>query len=359
MKTAWNCQILHSISDLEKLVDLEIIVWNLQPRDAVPSSLLHVIASNGGLTSGVFDGDALVGMALALPVPRGKRWVLWSHMAGVHPDYQGKGIGFALKQFQRAWALEHGYTSMSWTFDPLQPGNANFNLHQLKATSQIYHVNFYGELSDGINTGLPSDRLEVVWDLRQKQSKKVREVNDLQEANRLLWADEKDCPKLNASFDDALPFYFAEIPADLAALKQSAPDLALAWRLALREALQAAFARGYTATDFISWNDRKGYVLTQAQTWFLYVLECSDDTVYTGVTPDLGRRLKQHNQGRGAAYTSARLPVKMIAAWKFNNRSDAQKAELAFKKLSRPAKLDYVKTQRAFREALFVQDVPG
>ena len=75
--------------------------------------------------------------------------------------------------------------------------------------------------------------------------------------------------------------------------------------------------------------------------WFLYVLLCADETVYTGVTTSLERRLKEHNAGRGARYTSGRRPVRMIGAWTFEDRGAAQSAEAQFRMMTRRAKLQH------------------
>ena len=73
--------------------------------------------------------------------------------------------------------------------------------------------------------------------------------------------------------------------------------------------------------------------------WFLYVLECSDGTFYTGVTTDVSRRLNEHNTSqRGAKYTMTRRPVKLIHHKAYKSRSEAQKAEYAFKSLTRKKK---------------------
>ena len=74
-------------------------------------------------------------------------------------------------------------------------------------------------------------------------------------------------------------------------------------------------------------------------TWYMYVLECADDTLYCGSTNQLDRRIKQHQDGKGAKYTRGRLPVKMVFSMERANRSEAQKAEAAFKKLGRGQKL--------------------
>ena len=73
--------------------------------------------------------------------------------------------------------------------------------------------------------------------------------------------------------------------------------------------------------------------------WFLYILRCSDGTYYTGVTTDVTRRMNEHNTSkRGAKYTRARRPVKVVYYSEYDSRSSAQKAEFDFKRLSRKQK---------------------
>lgn len=68
----------------------------------------------------------------------------------------------------------------------------------------------------------------------------------------------------------------------------------------------------------------------------VYLLRCADATLYTGYTTDLSRRLAQHQAGKGAKYTRARLPLQLLAAWEFPSKSHALSAEARFRKL-RPA----------------------
>ena len=76
-----------------------------------------------------------------------------------------------------------------------------------------------------------------------------------------------------------------------------------------------------------------------AKPWFLYVIHCSDDTLYTGVTTDISRRIHEHNtSSKGAKYTRTRRPVELVYSVDFDNRSSAQKAEYKFKKLTRTQK---------------------
>ena len=73
-------------------------------------------------------------------------------------------------------------------------------------------------------------------------------------------------------------------------------------------------------------------------TCYCYILECSDGTYYTGWTTDPDRRVKQHNKGIGAKYTSTRRPVKLVYLESLSNRTAAMKRELAIKKMRRVQK---------------------
>lgn len=77
--------------------------------------------------------------------------------------------------------------------------------------------------------------------------------------------------------------------------------------------------------------------------YYLYILECADETLYTGITVDLERRVYEHNTSKlGAKYTHARRPVKLVYTKKFRNRSLASKAEYSLKKLSREEKINLI-----------------
>ncbi|MBU2576292.1 MAG: GIY-YIG nuclease family protein [Nanoarchaeota archaeon] len=69
--------------------------------------------------------------------------------------------------------------------------------------------------------------------------------------------------------------------------------------------------------------------------YFAYIVRCGDGSLYSGYTNDIGRREDVHNEGKGARYTSARRPVKMVYFEEFVNRSEAMKREYEFKKLSK------------------------
>ena len=71
---------------------------------------------------------------------------------------------------------------------------------------------------------------------------------------------------------------------------------------------------------------------------YVYIVRCSDGSLYTGWTTDVERRIKLHNQGRGAKFTRGRGPVRLVHLESFTNKSDALKREAAIKKLTRVKK---------------------
>jgi len=77
--------------------------------------------------------------------------------------------------------------------------------------------------------------------------------------------------------------------------------------------------------------------------WYVYIVKCKDKTLYTGVTTDLKRRIKEHNDSvLGAKYVKGRRPVKLVYSIKKKNKSKAQKEECRIKKLSRAEKLKII-----------------
>lgn len=342
-------RLLLSPEDMQAAVVLQQDVWASPPVEVMPVHALLALSRNGGQVLGALVGDALVGLTVGMPAWRDGERFLLSHMAGVHPDWQGSGIGTALKTRQRELAREDGYGSIRWTFDPLQRGNANFNFRLPGVWSNRYYVDYYGEMEDGINAGLPSDRLEAHWPAMDKRSRRIR---PLMSADPLvLRAGPDGRPEFNEPDEDERVTGI-EIPSGLAGLKQHDPGLALDWRLGARSAFQAAFARGYRVRGFVELEGRALYVLEAPQPWFLYVLRCNDDSLYTGISVDVKRRLRQHQAGTGAAYTSTRRPVQLLASWRYRDQGAAQRAEAAFKRLGKADKLGRISSDTAWRDGV-------
>ena len=82
--------------------------------------------------------------------------------------------------------------------------------------------------------------------------------------------------------------------------------------------------------------------------WHVYLVQCSDDTLYTGITTDIARRIEEHNSSDqlGARYTRSRRPVKLIYQEQVESRSSAAKREAAIRKLGRKGKEKLIRHQR-------------
>lgn len=78
--------------------------------------------------------------------------------------------------------------------------------------------------------------------------------------------------------------------------------------------------------------------------YFVYLIECGDKSIYTGITTNVDRRFNEHKNGKGGHYTSSRQVVKVLYTEQFKTRSEAQKREAEIKSWNRPQKLNLVRT---------------
>lgn len=78
--------------------------------------------------------------------------------------------------------------------------------------------------------------------------------------------------------------------------------------------------------------------------YYVYLIECEDKTIYTGITTDIQRRFKEHDSGKGGAYTRSKKVKKILHAEQFETRSQAQKREAEIKGWSRSKKLSLIAT---------------
>jgi predicted GNAT superfamily acetyltransferase len=278
----WILHILEKPEEMTAVEDLQRVVWPGPDIEVVPKDLLLAVVHNGGLAIGAFVGEVLVGVSFGFPgfysTPDGPRLKHHSHLLAVHPDWRSKGIGFALKRAQWQIIRKQGLDRITWTYDPLLSRNAHLNITRLGAVCNTYLPSEYGEMLDGLNAGLPSDRFQVDWWLNTRRverrlSRRSRPTLTLAHYRlaeaALLEARMPRAPL--ASPPTEVPslagtLLLVEIPSDFLALK--AIDLALArdWRFYTREIFEKAFAAGYLVTDFVHDHDRSFYVMTFGET---------------------------------------------------------------------------------------------
>jgi predicted GNAT superfamily acetyltransferase len=264
-------------------------------RDTVPAHILSTAQKNGGIVLGAFDStERLVGLAFGFLGREGKQLKLCSDLLAVHPEWQGRQIGLQLKLQLREFAQKQELALITWTYDPLLARNASLNIGRLGAIARRYLINAYGDMSDGLNAGLASDRFEVEWwvdspHVREsiakadqparvnRQSRHVHETIHGPTWDTLLESGAQ--PILHVSFDAAnLPhvehinepsrdILLIEIPNDLGAIKTAQPELARSWRDCTRQVFQSTFVAGYLATDMIFTTcegmRRAAYILTR------------------------------------------------------------------------------------------------
>jgi predicted GNAT superfamily acetyltransferase len=202
------------------------------------------------------DGSGAVGYCLAFPslTPEVS---LHSHITGVDPSANGRHIGYALKLHQRAWALDRGLGLITWTHDPLVLRNAWFNAGKLGALPVEYLVDFYGEMTDGLNAGQGSDRLVAARHLASDRT--MRALEGIRPVPLLAGAALDDAGGRPRRRDPGpVSRLRVAVPADVEELRRTDPDLARQWRTAVRAELGGRMMAGWT----VSAVDRSGwYVL--------------------------------------------------------------------------------------------------
>jgi predicted GNAT superfamily acetyltransferase len=217
---------LSGMAEFREAEALQRAVWG-EGDQPDPADLMMVVQAEGGLVGGAFVEGRLVGYVFGFPTRDPQ--VQHSHRLAVRAEARGLSLGVRLKHYQRDWCLERGIAHVRWTFDPLRHVNATLNIHRLGAEAVEYLEDYYGEMA-GINQGLASDRLLVDWTLAAPRVAALAEG-----------------PALPVPGATPLPVVLPEDVGDLAATD---PAAATALRLALRDAIRAAFGEGRRIVDF-------------------------------------------------------------------------------------------------------------
>jgi len=230
-------------------------VWRPAEGDPPPvtAGLLRALAHSGAYVVGAFAGTRMVGASAGFFTAPPDA-VLHSHITGVAPGGEHRGIGFALKVHQRAWALARGVPEVVWTFDPLVARNAWFNLAKLGALPTAYLEDFYGPMTDAINAGMASDRLLLSWRLDDPAVAAACAGRPRRPAPAEAEAALAVGPDLEpVAADTDAPAVTVALPPDVEGL---APERRRAWRAAVRQALGGRLAAGATVAGFLRHPDR-------------------------------------------------------------------------------------------------------
>lgn len=253
---------LRTLDECQELVRLQKAIWG-EDGETVPATTLMVSAKRGGILIGAQVGSRIVGLLWSMPGLRHGIRTHWSHLLGVLPEFRGQGIAERLKAAQRNRVMAQDVDLVEWAFDPLLAPAAHLNLHVLGGVGANYGADMYGTLPGEYCGGTPTDRLLVEWQLRAAHVKRRLALRDSKEpvvarSNEILTAPVLIQTKIDGDwvrFTGSSPIpdqrrAIVPIPPHFLEMQQLATDLALEWRLGLRQVLTAAFINDFRAVDF-------------------------------------------------------------------------------------------------------------
>jgi predicted GNAT superfamily acetyltransferase len=230
-----------SVSDFAECVRIQQAVWG--EAISVPVPIFVVAHHTGGQILGAFEEGRMIGFTQAFTALRDGQFFLHSHIAAVLPSYRDRGVGRRLKLFQREQGLRCGIGLIEWTFDPLDPKNAYFNLVRLGAVVRRFIPNCYGVTESPLHAGLPTDRLVAEWWLESDRVKTAL-------------AGGGRTPTAGA--------VRVSIPAELETLRGTDRAAAARIQTEAREQFQNWFAKGYVATGVEKIDRGTDYLLEPA-----------------------------------------------------------------------------------------------
>ncbi|MGH8777138.1 MAG: GNAT family N-acetyltransferase [Jiangellaceae bacterium] len=247
---------LHTAQDCRALVEVFNRIWSA-PTDAdlIEMGVLVALAHAGNYVTLAERDGVPVGGAVGFFGPAGRPF--HSHIVGVLSPVAGRGVGRAIKLHQRAWCLDRGTTRMTWTYDPLVARNAYFNVRTLGAVPTVYHHDFYGPMSDGINAGQLTDRMVIDWNLvrsgrHQPDGRPDGAVPAERTSAHVAVANDGDRP---GPWTPPPPSHrgpvLVGIPRDVEALRRDTGDVAMRWRETTRTAFTDLLGGGWRIMDYL------------------------------------------------------------------------------------------------------------
>lgn len=258
------------IQRLKEIVKFQEWIWSIESVTMLP----HLIAAihNGGVVIGAFDEEKLLGFCYGFAGFKDSQNLLISHMMAIHPEYRNMGIGESLKISQKSWAADYGYTKIVWTYDPLESRNGYLNIHKLGGYVRTYYKEYYGEMTDEINKGMPADRFLVEWDVHGAEKELMKRTQvDLDVIDHLVDGEVvADLLSPIGSLQELVDDYYAvAVPRDIHFIKKQSIKIAQLWRHELRKAFVKAFSSGYRVVDVIRHKDNAAmnyYILQRQKT---------------------------------------------------------------------------------------------
>lgn len=278
---------LETQGELRACVELQEAVWGPGFSERAPVSILKVARRLGGVVAGAVDAEGVLqAFVFGLTGVEEDRTVHWSDMLAVRPALRDRGLGTALKRYQRERCLERGVTRMYWTYDPLEARNGRVNLGKLGAISREYVRDMYGPGDSPLHRGLGTDRLVVLW-LLESPRVEARlagrdplpgpgDVAGVPQAFGVVRDEPAGTGRGRAGLPrpsgDAGPpptpgaARLVPVPARIQDVKRAEPEAAVAWREAVREAIERGLAEGLEVTELIRGEEDVSHLLMTPRT---------------------------------------------------------------------------------------------
>lgn len=256
--------VIRPIDTHEERVDavrLEEETWGSGFSEKVPAAILLIAERIGGVAAAAFEpGGRMTGFVFGLTGVQGRALVHWSDILAVRGDAQGRGVGRALKQYQRDRCRAIGVERMLWTFDPFVARNAHLNLNILGARVAEFVPDMYGTATNSpMHGSLGTDRFIVEWLLTDSAPPAASGRTSFAGAV-LVGGPPNDAPDPSAPLPTATSVE-VRVPRDYATILAGDVAYARAWRLSARRAFLHYIERGYSVTAFAAAHHEHGSYL--------------------------------------------------------------------------------------------------
>ncbi|MEY4321288.1 MAG: hypothetical protein RL167_16 [Actinomycetota bacterium] len=232
MKSEFKVELATSTAAAEELSNFLASIWQ-GDDDVIPFDLILAAVHVGGYAALAKQDGITVGASFGFLGDYAGDRILHSHVTGA----TAPGAGLALKMHQRDWAREQDLSAITWTFDPLVRRNCVFNFEKLGAFAVEYLPNFYGTMTDVINSGDDSDRLFAYWPVDGDLDHEAGQSSQTALKNI-------DGAPVTQEFDHSVA-YWVELPADIEDLRQTDLLLAKEWRAEVRRLIHEPIENGW------------------------------------------------------------------------------------------------------------------
>lgn len=245
-------------------------IWGKGFNEGVSAAMLKLANRIGGLAAGAHDGDGrLLGFVFGLTGVQGGQLVHWSDMLAVRADLRDRGLGTALKAYQREVLLSRGIRRMHWTFDPLQSRNAYVNFSKLGIISSEFIPDMYGDTGSPLH-GAGTDRLIATWPMESRRvvgrmtgaeaPPTLEEIPGVSRAVPVVQEEPFPIPG-NPRLDLTGPAILLAVPREIDVILEESLELAHRWREVTRSAFATYLSQGYRVRELLPGGSVSQYLL--------------------------------------------------------------------------------------------------